>query len=106
MAMKATIYLCGPVTGHEDEAPDRFRRAERLLECCGYNVENPLKRSVPGVAWHTALRNSLRAMLDCTGVALLEGWETSRGACLEKGVADDMDMPVAPLNEWTRGCHE
>jgi len=39
-------------------------------------------------------------LLACHGVALLPGWETSRGARREVQMADDLQMPVRPVQAW------
>ena len=46
------------------------------------------------------LREDLRAMLDCDGVATLPGWEFSTGARNEVNVAGLLRMPVRPLELW------
>lgn len=38
------------------------------------------------------MRADLRALLDCDVVALLPGWEQSRGARREVSIADDLGM--------------
>lgn len=102
--MRPTLYLCGPFTGHEEEAYKAFAEAEDQLIDLGYHVENPLRSTAPGMEWHAAMRVAIGIMTRCTGVALLDGWDESRGACIERALADDLDIPVASLDVWKRGC--
>lgn len=51
--------------------------------------------------WADYLRKDLIAMLtDCTAVATLPGWESSRGALLEVHVAGALGMRVESVDSW------
>jgi hypothetical protein len=95
------IYIAGPMTGIEDYNLPAFAAAALELDALGYQAVNPGHRGViDGYTWQDYLRDALQLLLTCEGVALLDGWENSRGATLEKHVADALDMPVHPLSEW------
>jgi len=78
-----------------------FNKAAFDLEECGFVVENPATKGViDGWTWSNYLRYDLRRLLDCEGVATLDGWEGSRGALLEVHVASQLEMPVRSVSEW------
>ena len=47
-----------------------------------------------GASWEDYMRNDLKALLDCTHLALLPGWEKSKGAHLELHIAHRLAMGV------------
>ncbi|MVT38476.1 DUF4406 domain-containing protein [Acidovorax citrulli] len=50
----------------------------------GYQVTNPAEKDTPTEApWIEHMRADVKAMMDCDGVALLDGWSASRGANIE-----------------------
>lgn len=102
--MRPSLFLCGPHKGCETDADTRFNDAEDNLVAYGYAVVNPLCNYSLTTQWSTATRASLRALLDSTGVALMDGWQLDKGACMEKTLADDLGMPMATVEEWMKGC--
>lgn len=95
------LYIAGPMTGFPDCNYPAFHAAAEHLDALGYDVANPAEISA-GVQAHYVdyLREDLRALLDCDGVALLPGWEFSTGARNEVNVAGLLKMPVRPLSDW------
>lgn len=93
------IYLAGPITNTSDFR-DRFAQAKLELVQLGYVPISPL--DVPkdfedtGKAeiWLAAMRVDIPALINCDGIYLLRGWENSRGARLEKLIADGLDLLV------------
>lgn len=98
--MDMKLYLCGPMTGIDAfNYPLFFAESDRLHKL-GYSVENPAAN--PEQAdWASYLRVALTQMLTCDAVALLPGWATSRGACLEVHVAKALGMPVLMASDVT-----
>lgn len=94
------LYLSGPISGKEDSAADRFSSAARILEGAGYRVVNPMDIADTAMSWQAAMRMDIKAMCECVGVALMEGWEESQGCRFEREVAQQLDMPVAPIASW------
>lgn len=93
------VYIAGPMTGLPEFNFPEFFRAQAYLEVRGFDVLNPARRpAVDGESWASCLRKALRDVLDADAVALLPGWETSRGAVLEVNVAASLGMPCQPLN--------
>ena len=95
------LYIAGPMTGLPEYNLPAFAEAAQKLENYGYDVTNPGRHGVnPDYTWADYLRRGVAELLQCNGVALLPGWQSSNGAQLETYVARALDMPVHPLNEW------
>lgn len=101
-----TLYIAGPMTGIEDYNYPAFNRAELALRRRGFDVLNPVdseeewEGEYQQAPWDWYLRRALRMLTYAEGVALLPGWHNSRGAGLERTVADRLGMPSKPLHEW------
>ena len=95
------LYIAGPMTGLPGYNFDAFNDAATDLRQAGFHVLNPARRGViPGHAWEDYLRKALGDVLRADGLALLPGWENSRGASLEVLVAQHLSIPTAPLADW------
>lgn len=75
------LYLSGPITGVPD-FEDRFIVAEMLIEEMGPTVINPAILPL-GLKPADYMRISLAELEAADAVALLPGWERSRGAQIE-----------------------
>lgn len=92
------VYLSGPMTGLPDFNRPAFVDAERLLSCYGVDVLNPARHGFdPAKTWADYMRLALLDVAACDAVALLPGWERSRGAQLEVHVASSLGIPVQDL---------
>lgn len=101
------LYLSGPIKGLAiEEAKQRFIDAALRLTRRGYDCVNPFECEpvcLPGCASedaHCFMRADIAAMMTCHGVALLDGWESSRGARLEQSIAVMTGMEAQPLDAW------
>jgi hypothetical protein len=97
------LYVAGPMSGHVANNYPAFNQAAAFLRSAGYEVVNPAEFSVPSgsrVHYVDLLREDLRYMLDCHGVATIEGWWESTGARNETQVAGLLRMPVRTAAEW------
>jgi nucleoside 2-deoxyribosyltransferase len=101
-----TIYVAGPMTGIPEFNYPAFNSAAERLRGLGHRVLNPADSEdynpTPGTpqAWDWYMRHALRMVLQADALALLPGWETSRGATLEVDVATALGIPVKRLAEW------
>lgn len=91
-------YLSGPMSGYPDSNRVAFNVAAKLLRELGYEICSPTEfDEEPGRPWAEYLRKDIRALMDCHGVITLPGWQESRGASLEVGIAHALGMRVLPL---------
>ena len=99
------IYVAGPMTGLPKYNLPAFAAATLELRALGYDAVNPGRRGAdPAKTWADYMRDGLRDVLACDAVALLDGWENSRGARLEVNVARGLAMPVEPLAHWLQAA--
>ena len=108
------LYISGPMSGIPDHNFPAFRRAALRLRRAGYDVVSPHETPLPcgcvvlppqcgadDHTWAEFLRKDLLLMMQAVDrVALLPGWENSRGARLEVDVAARLGMAVKPIDEW------
>lgn len=102
------LYIAGPMTGLPDFNYPAFFKAAEDLAAIDHEPINPARQrpdvAYQGAKWIDYMRLSLRDIADCEGIATLDGWENSRGARIEVGLARDLDLPVRPVGEWLDGA--
>jgi hypothetical protein len=90
------VYLSGPMTGLEDlNRPAFAAAAARLRSVPGVEVVSPPE--IAGDAspsWAACMKLVLPHMMTCHVVAMLPGWERSKGAKTERWLALVLGMPV------------
>jgi hypothetical protein len=90
-------YLSGPMTGLPGQNYAAFQAAAERLRAQGVQVISPHEITPPGVgpwSWEAHMRVDLAALLTADVIVVLPGWEGSRGALLEKTVAEDLGLVV------------
>jgi hypothetical protein len=101
---RTRLYVAGKMTGLPDFGYDAFHAAQAELEAAGYVVESPTAGGqVEGFEWLDYMRRGIGQLIRCDGVAKLAGWEDSRGARAEVGLALALGLPVRPVGEWVEG---
>lgn len=98
---KTRIFISGGISGIPDYKYN-FQQARYKLHAAGYEVEDPsLNVGEPGWGWEQWMKQSIAQMLTCDGVAMLPGYQYSRGALVEMHLANDLRMDVRTVDEWT-----
>jgi len=101
------VYIAGPMRGHKHYNFAAFERAENVLSARGYDVVNPMTLDIArgfdprqlseafdytsAPEWfdlRACIRDDVNNILDCQILALLPGWENSKGAKAEKAIAE------------------
>ena len=84
------VYISGKITGLTfDAVKSKFTAATHELQALGHEAVNPLEN---GVTYHEPYEMHMKAdigmLLQCDAVYMLSDWEYSRGATLEKSIAE------------------
>lgn len=96
------IYISGPMTGMPELNFPAFNRAAAGLRSLGHEVVNPAELDALDtieLSWEDYLRRDIKLLVDCNAIALLPGWEKSRGARLEVHIADALGMKRVYMND-------
>lgn len=96
------IYISGPISGRErEEYMRQFSKAEEYLRGHGLQTVNPTRLLPCRWLWvyrlmgyRLTLLYDLFFLMRCQGVYMLDGWQQSRGARIERYVADTLGMAV------------
>jgi len=90
------IYLSGPIGQGEEVEKNRviFDNYEKRLEFDDYIVVNPFQNEFLADDRKKLMRADIKDMLDCDAIAMLPGWEESKGARQELYNAIACDMKV------------
>ena len=95
------LYISGPMAGYPNLNRAEFGAAANNLRRAGFSVLNPIDNGLPdGLEWSDYLRADIKMVCDATAIALLPGWEASRGARLEVATAHGLGMTSLPLDVW------
>ena len=101
----SVIYLSGPMSGIPEYNFPAFHYWAAELRRQGHTVVNPAEITKANT-WEGCLRDDLRELCGCDTIALMPGWESSKGANLELHVAHRLGMTVIQLrNEFDLIAH-
>lgn len=89
-------YISGKISGLlYEEVEAKFQAAEDLLMCLDMEAINPLKNGLErGSSWENHIVRDIEIMLSCDAVLLLEDWVHSKGARIEKTVAEEAGLMI------------
>jgi len=88
------------MTGLPDLNFPAFNAAAERLRGLGHSVVNPAEIDVSNAHdWHACMRADIRALCDCTALALLPGWTHSQGAHLEVHIAHRLGLHIGTVDE-------
>ncbi|QJU52953.1 DUF4406 domain-containing protein [Herbiconiux sp. SALV-R1] len=96
------VYIAGPMTGLPLFNYPAFNEAAAHLRALGHTPLNPARHDIAGPIkpWDYYMRDALSLVIQADGIALLSGWEDSRGAVLEHILGDALGMDIRPLEGW------
>ena len=90
------IYIAGPMTGLAEHNFPAFHAAADRLRQAGWDAVNPAENfgGRTDLPRESYLRADVALLVGCDAVAMLPGWEDSRGAKLEYLLARELGLPV------------
>ena len=102
------VYLAGPMSGKPDFNFPAFFKAAEALRAKGHTVFCPAEEDLKEwgdietvrkeANYRICMRKDLNWILDqAEGIALLPGWEQSRGAMVEKLLSELLSLPVVAI---------
>ena len=107
------LYVIGPVTGKPSLNIAEFSRVKEALRIAGHKARIPHEFVDIEWSWHDAMRISIREMLRFRrlntpmfpshrydAIAMLDGWEESKGARIEHDLAEALGIECRPWREW------
>lgn len=94
--MTKRVYISGPISGYDlAERKEAFEKAAKRFRKHGYYVSNPFNTGIPSSAsWQEHMKADIAMLMQCDIIYLLEGWQDSRGATLERNLAEELGIKV------------
>lgn len=105
------IYIAGPMRGRTDYNYPAFMEAERILVAEGWEVVNPAAIDLahgfdPSTPCSEITKKDLLAFMkrdiklieSVDAICLLDEFETSKGAMVEKAMAEYLSLPVYKMS--------
>lgn len=91
---KLKVYIAGPITGIKG-AKAIFEEVAKRLTGKGFDVVNPFNNGVDQKeAWEEHMKADIKMLVDCDAIYMLEGWEQSRGAKIERELAMQLGLTM------------
>jgi hypothetical protein len=90
------IYISGAITNNPN-AKAQFDKAKKTLVELNKNYYPISLMDLPHYhdqKWSSYMREDIKALMDCQGIYLIEGWEESKGAVIEKELACALDFKI------------
>ena len=102
--MGKIIYLSGPMKGHPKSNYPAFYKAAAMLRAEGHRVYNPAEYPHDGPHETFPIRQAFASYctficLEATTIAILPGWENSKGVAAELALARTCGLEVRFLSD-------
>lgn len=93
------VYVSGPMSGIAHLNYPAFHAAAKALKEAGYKPINPAENFDGDTTRSRAeyMRQDFQHVLEADAIYMLPNWEYSRGACIERAMAEDLELPIIEL---------
>lgn len=99
--MEMRLYISGPMSGRPGLGQMEFGQAYSNLRRCHYEVLSPADWMRGGLTYRQLLTTDLNLIgIAAEGLALLPGWDESKGAKAEVEFARAIELPVHMVECW------
>lgn len=92
------IYISGAISGLRlADAKNNFEAMEIILRNAGHEPINPIKVGLPEgqeYTWTEYMLADLPYVFECDAIYMLNNWEQSTGARIERNICVEMGKPV------------
>ena len=90
------VYIAGQMSGLPDYGYDAFHHYASLWRSHGYDVLNPAERfgGRTDLPYDVYIKASIIDVLASDAIAMIPGWEESKGANLEHQIAEVLGLPI------------
>ena len=89
-----SYYISGSISKRGvEEASKHFKKVQEFLESRGKYCYNPIEFPERDT-WEDYMRDGLASLVDSDAIVMLDGWQESRGASLERIVAFELNIPI------------
>jgi hypothetical protein len=90
------IYISGAITNNPN-AKAQFEKAKQTLLEMNKCYEPISPMDLPhehDKSWNAFMREDIKALMECQGIYMIEGWTNSQGAFIEKELAQSLDFKI------------
>ncbi|WP_454949047.1 DUF4406 domain-containing protein [Capnocytophaga leadbetteri] len=90
------IYLSGKISGTDlTKTRARFAAVAKAMKRIGVEPVNPLENGLSEHdPWDAHMLKDIADLLQCKAIYMLQGWQYSKGACIEHYIATKIGMPI------------
>lgn len=103
MSKNQKIYISGKITGNKSFEHE-FNATERALrtKCPELEIVNPVRLCKASWCWMRCMAVCIKALISCSHICMIEGWQESKGARTELWIALLLGLEV--WGSDTQGC--
>lgn len=89
------IYISGKITGlHPRDYRAKFKKAAKMLREAGHTVVDPSRMDVYKLTYAQYMAIDTTLLSFCDAIYMLDNWQDSNGARLEKEYAESLGLKV------------